>query len=78
MDERAIPRGGRNLQSENESGLSIDLSGCLIGSFTQQSGKAFNELPLNVKNIDKYETFSAKCYSYYFDKAIAHILSENK
>ena len=73
-----IPRGSRNLWSENKSGLSIYLSGCVIGSFAQQSGKAFNELPLNVKNIVKYETFSAKCYSYYFDKAIARILAEYK
>ena len=69
---------GKNLRSENESALSIDLSGCLDGSFTQQSGKAFNEMSLNVKNIVKYETFSAKCYAYYFDKAIACFLSENK
>ena len=71
---KMIPRSGRNLRSENESGLSIDLSGCVIGSFAQQSGNAFNELPMNVKNIVKYETFSAKCYSYYFDKAIARII----
>ena len=66
-----------NLLSWNESGLSIDLSGWLIGSFAQQSGKAFNELLLNVKNIVTYETFSPKCYYdikwYYFDNAVGVI-----
>ena len=36
-----------------------------------------SELPLNVKNIEKYETFSAKCSKYYFDKDIACVLSKN-
>ena len=51
--------------------MSVDISGCFKGSFTQQAGKTFNELPLNVKNIEKYDTFLAKCSKYYFDKAIS-------
>ena len=39
------------LLNVNEFELSVDISGCFEGSFAQQAGKAFNELPLNVKNI---------------------------
>ena len=56
--KKLTPRG-KNLRSENESGLSVDLSDCFEGSFAQQAGKTFNELPLNVKNIENYEMFSS-------------------
>ena len=47
-------RGGRNFRSENGFWIFYWLICCLIGFFAQKSGKAFNELPLNVKNILPY------------------------
>ena len=41
-----------------------------------QAGKTFNELPFNIKIIEQYKQFTTKCSAYYFDKAIARILSE--
>ena len=41
---RRLTPHGRNLRSE--SGLTVELSGCLDGSFAKQAGKTFNELPL--------------------------------
>ena len=33
-----------------------------------------SDLPANVKNINKKESFNKKCYEYYFDKALARNL----
>ena len=70
------PRG-RNLRSENENESNIDTTGCFEGSFAHQAGKTYNELPVNIKNIKEYNKFSTKCSAYYFDKAIARVLSEH-
>lgn len=67
---------GRNLRSETENELNIDTHGCFEGSFAHQAGKTYNELPFNIKNINEYNKFSTKCLNYYFDKAIARVLSE--
>ena len=56
--------------------LNIDISRSFEGSFAHQAGKTFNELPFNITNIEQYEQFTTKCSAYYFDKAIARILSE--
>ena len=69
------PRG-RNLHSDMENELNIDISRSFEGSFAHQAGKTVNELPFNIKNIEQYEQFTTKCSAYYFDKAIARILSE--
>ena len=70
------PRG-RNLRSENENESNIDTTGCFEESFAHQAGKTYNELPVNIKNIKEYNKFSTKCSAYYFDKAIARVLSEH-
>ena len=44
------------------------------GSFKYLGAKCFNDLPPNVKNIEKKETFNKKCSEYYFDKAVARNL----
>ena len=67
----------RRLTPRGRNRLTVELSGCLDGSFAKQAGKTFNELPLNIRNTEKYETFSAKCCRYYLDKAVARVLSEN-
>ena len=72
---KLTPRG-RNLRSDMENELNIDISRSFEGSFAHQAGKTFNELPFNIKNIEQYEQFTTKCSAYYFDKAIARILSE--
>ena len=64
---RRLTLRGRNLRSE--SGLTVDLSGCHDGSFAKQAGNTFNELSLNIRNTEKYDTFSAKCCRYYLDKS---------
>ena len=70
-----VPHRGRSLRSDAENENNVDLAGGFEGSFTQQAGSCFNELPINLKSIENFETFSSKCFAYFLDKAIARIYS---
>jgi len=72
-----VPPRSRSLRSKAENKNNVDLSGGFEGSFTQQARGCFNELPINLKSIKNFETFSSKCFGYYLDKAIARIYSSN-
>ena len=71
LESHEIDPRGRNLRSDMENELNIDISRSFEGSFAHQAGKTFDELPFNIKNIEQYEQFTTKCPAYYFDKAIA-------
>ncbi len=63
----------RDHRSNETVSCNVEL-GNANGSFKYLGGKCFNDLPANVKNINKKENFNKKCNEYYFDKALARNL----
>ena len=71
-----VPRG-RFLRSELSTQGNIDINTGSPGTFAICAGNSFNMLPTNIKEIDDFKAFKRKCSIYYFDRAIARILSQN-
>ena len=65
----------RLLRSSQENTFDINTVNCVNGSFNHVAGKAFNDLPLNLKKIDSKNIFNKKCFNYFFDRAVARTLT---
>jgi len=59
----------RDLRNADINFHNIDDTNSLKGTFIHESAKCFNDLPVNIKKIDSYQSFGMKCRNYYFDKA---------
>ena len=69
------PDPGRELRNGNLVAHDIEDTSRLTGTFAHEAAKCFNNLPVDIKRIDKKESFADKCWNFYFDRALAKSLS---
>ncbi|XP_066935792.1 uncharacterized protein [Clytia hemisphaerica] len=69
------PDPDRELRNGNLVAHDIEDTSRLTGTFAHEAAKCFNNLPVDIKRIDKKESFADKCWNFYFDRALAKSLS---
>ncbi len=71
------PDPDRELRNGNFVAHDIEDTSRLTGTFAHEAAKCFNNLPVDIKRIDKKECFADRCWNFYFDRALAKSLNFN-
>ena len=72
-----VTNPNRELRSENFILHDIADKTRLAGTFEHEGAKCFNDLPLNIKQIESKDSFSNQAWKFYFDRALAKSLNLN-